>query len=327
MSITIGNFNFKYGLFLAPMAGITDKAFREICRQYGAEYTVTEMVSAKALCFNDSESQNMARIEDSELPSAVQIFGHEPDIISVAIKKITEKINSESKPTAIDINMGCPMRKIVSNGDGAALMKNPELAGRIVKAAALASSVPITVKFRTGWSEETKNAVDFAKIVEYNGASMICVHGRTREGMYTPPVDLKTIAEVKRSVKIPVIANGGVFTADGALEMLEKTKCDGIMIARGAMGNPWIFEEIKSKIDGRDYFAPSIKERIGVALKQTEKMAEYKGEHIALLEARRQISYYIKGEVGSAEARGRLNTSTSFDEINEIIEDFLDKQK
>ncbi len=327
MSLTIGNSELKYGFFLAPMAGVSDKAFREVCRQYGAEYTVTEMVSAKALCFDDAESQTMAKIEQGELPSAVQIFGHEPAIVSEAIKKITEKINFLVKPTAIDINMGCPMKKIVSNGDGSALMRNPEMAGQIVKAAVLASPIPITVKFRTGWSEETKNAVEFAKTVEYNGASAIFVHGRTREGMYTPPVDLKTIAEVKRSVKIPVIANGGIFTADDAVKMIEQTECDGIMIARGAMGNPWIFDEIKAKIDGRDYFVPSIQERVNVAVKQVEKMAEYKGAHIALLEARRQISYYIKGEVGSAEARGRLNSSTSFDEINEIISDFLKKQK
>ena len=220
MSIKIGNAVLEYGLMLAPMAGVTDRASRKICRECGAEYTVTEMVSAKAIHYNDAESLKLAAVYPDELPCAVQIFGHEPDIIAEAVEKICA---SGTGPTAIDINMGCPMKKIVSNGDGSALMKSPELAGEIIKAAVSVSSVPVTVKFRTGWNAETKNAVRMAEAAEKNGAALVCVHGRTREEMYAPPVDRGAIAEVKRAVSLPVIANGGIFTADDALFMLDRT--------------------------------------------------------------------------------------------------------
>lgn len=221
--------------------------------------------------------------------------------------------------------MGCPMKKIVSNGDGSALMKSPELAGEIIKAAVSVSSVPVTVKFRTGWNAETKNAVRMAEAAEKNGAALVCVHGRTREEMYAPPVDREAIAAVKRAVSLPVIANGGIFTADDALFMLDRTGCDGLMIARGAMGNPWLFEEIKAAVDGREYVLPPIRERIAVAMRQIRLMVEDKGEHIALLEARRQLSYYIKGQPGAAETRARLNTAVGFDELVKITDGFLEK--
>ena len=322
MSIKIGNTVLEYGLMLAPMAGVTDRASRKICRECGAEYTVTEMVSAKAIHYNDAESLKLAAVYPDELPCAAQIFGHEPDIIAEAVEKICA---SDTVPTAIDINMGCPMKKIVSNGDGSALMKSPELAGEIIKASVSVSSVPVTVKFRTGWNAETKNAVRMAEIAEKNGAALVCVHGRTREEMYAPPVDRETIAAVKRAVSLPVIANGGIFTADDALFMLDRTGCDGLMIARGAMGNPWLFEEIKAAVDGREFVLPPIRERIAVAMRQIRLMVEDKGEHIALLEARRQLSYYIKGQPGAAETRARLNTAVGFDELVKITDDFLEK--
>lgn len=320
MSLKIGNAMLKYGLILAPMAGVTDRASRKICRECGAEYTVTEMVSAKAIHYSDSESMRLATVYPGEMPCSVQIFGHEPDIIAEAVERICK---FETVPTAIDINMGCPMKKIVSNGDGSALMKNPELAGEIIKAVVSVSTVPITVKFRTGWNSSSKNAVLMAEIAEKSGASLICVHGRTREEMYAPTVDRDTIAAVKRAVSVPVIANGGIFTAGDALSMLAATGCDGIMIARGAMGNPWLFDEIKAAMDGRDFAPPHIAERVAVAIKQIRLMVEDKGEHIALLEARRQLSYYIKGHPGAAETRARLNTAAGFDELVEITDDFL----
>ena len=322
MSLKIGNTVLDYGLMLAPMAGVTDRASRKICCECGAEYTVTEMVSAKAIHYNDAESLKLAAIYPDELPCAVQIFGHEPDIIAEAVEKIC---SADTVPTAIDINMGCPMKKIVSNGDGSALMKSPELAGEVIRAAVSASSVPVTVKFRTGWDSGTKNAVRIAEIAEKSGAALVCVHGRTREEMYAPPVDRQTIASVKRAVSVPVIANGGIFTAEDALSMLENTRCDGIMIARGAMGNPWLFEEIRAAIDGREYLPPPIDVKITVALRQIRLMIADKGEHIALLEARRQLSYYIKGLPGAAETRARLNTAVGFDELVSITDDFLER--
>lgn len=310
----------EYGLMLAPMAGVTDRASRRICRECGAEYTVTEMVSAKAIHYNDAESLRLAAIYPDEIPCAVQIFGHEPDIVAEAVERIC---SFETVPTAIDINMGCPMKKIVSNGDGSALMRSPELAGEIIKAAVSASAVPITVKFRTGWNSSVKNAVLMAEIAEKNGAALICVHGRTREEMYAPPVDRDTIAAVKRAVAVPVIANGGIFTADDAMSMLDDTGCDGLMIARGATGNPWLFNEIKAAMNGQTFVKPCITERVAVAMKQIRLMVEDKGEHIALLEARRQLSYYIKGQPGAAETRARLNTAVGFNELVEITDDFL----
>ena len=325
MSFRIGNTELKYGLMLAPMAGVTDRAFRDICIKYGAEYTVTEMVSAKALHFNDDESKKLAQVSPNELPCAVQIFGHEPEIMAEATDMILNKgIVKGAMPSSIDINMGCPVKKIVTNQDGSALMKNPALAGEIIKAVCKVSTVPVTVKIRTGWNDSSKNAVEMAQIAEENGASMICVHGRTREEMYTPPVDRETIAKVKRAVSIPVVANGGIYTSEDGIKMLEETGCDGLMIARGAMGNPWLFEEIKAAIDGKKYYPRPFEEKISAAIKQVEIMIEDKGERIALLEARRHLAYYIKGESGSAETRFRLNSSSSFSELKSIIADFLD---
>lgn len=325
MSFKIGNIELKYGLMLAPMAGVTDRAFRDICKKYGAEYTVTEMVSAKALHFNDDESKKLAEIREDETPCAVQIFGHEPDIMAEATEMILNKdIVKGAMPDSIDINMGCPVKKIVTNQDGSALMKNPALAGEIIKAVCKVSTVPVTLKIRTGWNDSSKNAVEIAQIAEENGASMICVHGRTREEMYTPPVDRETIAKVKRAVSIPVVANGGIYTSEDGIKMLEETGCDGLMIARGAMGNPWLFEEIKAAIDGKKYYPRPLEEKISAAMKQIEIMIEDKGERIALLEARRHLAYYIKGEIGSAETRFRLNSSSSFSELKSIIADFLE---
>ena len=323
MSLTFGNVELKHGLMLAPMAGVTDLAFRRACRSHGAEYTVTEMVSAKALHFNDTTSMALARIPLDDQPSAVQLFGHEPQGMQEAIKKILRPREGYGRSVAIDINMGCPMKKIVNNGDGSALMKNPALAGQIIRAAVEASDVPVTVKFRTGWDESSINAPLFAKVAEENGASLICIHGRTREQRYSPPVDLDTIAAVKRAVSIPVVGNGGIETADDAMAMLHKTGCDGLMIARGAMGNPWLFEEIAARMDGKSYRLPDLDVRLGEALSQVDDMVADKGERVGVLEARRQLAYYIKGVSGAAEMRNRLNAAESLEEIHELVSRFL----
>lgn len=323
MSLTFGNITLPHGLFLAPMAGVTDLAFRRTCRRHGAEYTVTEMVSAKALHFNDTTSMALARIPLDDQPSAVQLFGHEPEGMKEAIQKVLCPQEGYARSVAIDINMGCPMKKIVNNGDGSALMKNPDLAGQIIRAAVEAADVPVTVKFRTGWDDTSINAPLLAKIAEENGASLICVHGRTREEMYGPQVDLETIAAVKRAVSIPVVGNGGIETADDAMTMLNKTGCDGLMIARGAMGNPWLFEEVAARMEGKSFRLPDLDVRLHEALREVDDRIADKGERVGVLESRRQLAYYIKGVSGAAEVRNRLNTAETLDEIHTIVERFL----
>lgn len=323
MALTIGQYTLSHGLMLAPLAGVTDRAYRRICRRHGAEYTVTEMVSAKALHFDDETSYRLGAIRFDEGETAVQLFGHEPDVMAEAVEKILKPKEGHLLPTSIDINMGCPMKKIVNNGDGSALMKNPALAGAVIRAAVDAASVPVTVKIRTGWDASSINAPYLAQVAEANGASMICVHGRTREQMYESTVDLSVIAQVKSAVKIPVIGNGGIFSADDAMRMLTVTGCDGLMLARGTMGNPWLFEEIAARIDGRAYRLPDIDVRLREAMQQMEEMIEDKGERTGVLEARRHLAYYIKGISGAAEVRGRLNLAHSRDEIHSIIDAFL----
>ena len=323
MSLQVGTLTLPYGLMLAPMAGVTDRAFRKICRCHGAEYTVTEMVSAKAIHFQDATSRILARIEHDQTPTALQLFGHEPDIMAEAVTAMLNPEPGYAMPSAIDLNMGCPVRKIVNNGDGSALMRDPALAGRIIRAAVDASTVPVTVKIRTGWDNTSRNAVEMAHIAEENGAVLLCVHGRTREQMYNPPIDLETIAAVKAAVSIPVIGNGGINTVDDALTMLRVTGCDGLMIARGAMGNPWLFEEIAAALDGRPYHLPELPVRLQEALVQVDDMIADKGEHVGVLESRRQLAYYIKGVSGAAEVRGRLNRAETREEIHCIIETFI----
>lgn len=327
MSIKIGSLELKYGLILAPMAGVSDRAYRKMCRRHGAELTYTEMVSAKALQYNDTTSLELGSLLPYEADTGIQVFGHEERIISDGIKKLTAQRDGYIKPATVDINMGCPMKKIVNNCDGSALMKDPLLCGRIVKAAREATDLPLTVKIRCGWDFDSINAPIIAKIAEDNGADAIIVHGRTREQMYCPEVNLDVISDVKKSVNIPVIANGGIFSAVDALNMLDKTRCDGLMLARGTMGNPWLFEEIKAAIDGKSYRQPDIDVRLNEALEQIKDLIADKGERTGILEARRQLAYYIKNLKGSSEARGRLNSAQSEDEIYKIVNDFLSNHK
>ncbi|MBQ0102396.1 MAG: tRNA dihydrouridine synthase DusB [Firmicutes bacterium] len=325
MSVKIGNAVLKHGLILAPMAGDTDRAMRQICREHGAEYSVTEMVSAKALTFSDASSFALGKLEKDELPASVQLFGHEPDIMERAVHLILEQAERDGNiPTAIDINMGCPVKKIVSCDEGSALMKKPELAEKIFRAAKRASSVPVTVKIRTGWSRDCKNAVEFAKMLEDCGADLIAVHGRTRADMYGPEVDLETIAKVKQAVSVPVIGNGGIFTASDAIRMKNETGCDGLMIARGALGNPWLFENIAAALEGREVPAePTVTEAAGEAMRELSLTAEYKGERLAVLEGRRRVAYYIHSFEGASAIRSDLNAAKTLDDIRKILNDLI----
>ena len=338
MSIKVGNTELKHGLMLAPMAGVTDRSFRLICRRFGAEYTVSEMVSAKALCyeqrarrkeFSSSQTAALAAVYDDEVPMAVQLFGSEPPFMAEAARLIEDcsyrGCASKIVPTAIDINMGCPVRKITGNGEGSALMKDPPLAAEIVKAVVRAVSIPVTVKIRAGWDAENINAPEMAKRVEDAGASLVCVHARTREQLYAPGIDLGVIEAVKRSVCIPVIGNGDITSATDARTMLDRTGCDGLMIGRGAMGNPWLFAEISAALDGREYQKPSADERFAVAEAHFLSMLEEKGERVGLSEAKKHMSWYIAGMNGAASARSRMMTAQTPSELLAILRDLSDR--
>lgn len=312
---------------LAPLAGVSDYAFRRVCADFGMKYAVTEMVSAKAMHYNDKKTAELAYIRDDEPDTAVQLFGSEPDIIAEAAKKLAENSYAYNKgsrlPCAIDINMGCPVNKIVSNGEGSALMKNPELIGKIVRAAVNAQNLPVTVKIRAGWDRNTVNAVEVARIAESSGASMICVHGRTRSEMYISDVDYDIIKQVKNNVSIPVFANGGIMSADDALRVLDYTGADGIMIARGAMGNPWIFEQIDALMNGQVARIPETDEIIATALKHIKLMIDEKGEKTGVCESRKHIACYTKGMRGSAALREKINHAEKYEEIEGLLKTLL----
>ena len=336
--LKIGNTELKHGTALAPMAGFTDRAFRTLCRRFGAEYLVSEMVCAKALCYEQlckksisshpSKTAPLAAIGEGELPMAVQIFGSEPEFMAEAAKMIAENsyrgTTSQKTPTAIDINMGCPVAKVVSNGEGSALLKDPVLAGKIVEAVAKSVDIPVTVKIRIGWDKNSINAVEMAKRLEASGASLICVHGRTREQQYAPSADWSQIALVKQAVSVPVVGNGDIFTAADALSMIEQTGCDGVMVGRGALGNPWIFANIANLLDGKEQLEPSPNERVQVALSHLSNMVADKGERVGIAEARKHIALYVKGIRGAAELRNKINSATTLAEMSAILNTLLD---
>ena len=331
-AFSIGNVALKHGLMLAPLAGVSDHPFRRVCRALGAEYTVSEMVSAKSLCYEkkskkaqagQSKTAPLAEVHADDVPMAVQIFGSEPEFMAEAAAMLTDGsyagCRSAAAPAAIDINMGCPVHKIVSNGEGSALLRDIPLAGRIVRAVCAAQHLPVTVKIRVGFDSDSICAVEMARELEAAGAAAICVHGRTREQMYRPGVDLTQIAAVKAAVRIPVIGNGDIYTAEDALRMKRETNCDGLMIARGAMGNPWLFSEIMCALEGREFTPPTMAERIETALSQMEQMIEEKGERVGFAESKKQMAWYIHGVKGAAEARGRMMTAQSAAEVEEIL--------
>ncbi len=313
----IGNTEFKHGLFLAPMAGVTDHSMRTLCHRMGAEMSVTEMLSAKAIHFGDEKTAELAKFDNNTSPCAIQIFGHEPDIMAESAAALEERFS----PALIDINMGCPVKKITANGEGSALMKEPKLAENIVKEVVKAVNVPVTVKIRAGWDEQTKNAVELSKRLEAAGAAAVTVHGRTKSQMYNPGIDLDIIKEVKSALKIPVIGNGDIYDAPGALRMYEYTGCDGIMVARGAYGNPWIFKEIISTLEKKEYAPPSLHEKIRISKEHLDMLISDKGEYTGIREARKHLAWYIKGMRGAAPARVDINAA----ETREAVIDILDR--
>lgn len=336
MSVTIGTTILEHGVMLAPMAGVTDRTFRMLCRRFGAEYLVSEMVSAKALCYEQrskrreaervSSTASLAAVTRAESPMAIQLFGSEPAFMAEAAVMLEQSscrgCLSEIAPSAIDINMGCPVRKITGNGEGSALMKNPALAAEIVSAVVRAVRLPVTVKIRAGWDRDSVNAPEFAKALEQAGASLICVHARTREQLYAPGIDLSVIEAVKKSVAIPVVGNGDIASAEDALRMMDRTGCDCVMIGRSAMGNPWIFAELKATLEHRDYVAPSFSDRIAVATEHLEGMILHKGERVGLAEAKKHMAWYLTGVHGAAATRAAIMTVSSSEELRNLLMQF-----
>lgn len=326
MDIKIGNVELKHGLFLAPMAGYSDRAMRVVCREAGAEYAVTEMVSAKAIVFGDKKTVRLARIKEDEGPVALQIFGSEPDTMARAAEMMQNGCGEGFvAPSAIDINMGCPVPKIFNNGEGSALMRSPDLIYKIVKSVKENIALPVTVKLRAGINKESINAVECALAAEAGGAALVCIHGRTRVEMYSGKADREIIKNVKQSLHIPVVANGDITSGEEAISMLSETGADGIAIGRGAVGNPFIFKEITAALEEKEYTVPSFGEIIQMALCQLRLSVADKGERVAVPEARKQIASYLSSFRGAAEIRGRINQSVSYTEIEKILLDALDR--
>ncbi len=312
----IGNFQTDTNIFLAPMAGVTDSSYRKICRRKNAGLIYTEMVSAKGLYYNDLKTEEIMKVDEEEKPVALQIFGSEPEIIK---NVIYNKLNDRKEYEIIDINMGCPAPKIVKNGDGSALMKNPKLIGEIVRAAKSVSIKPVTVKIRKGWDGSLLNALEVAKIIEDAGADAITIHGRTREEYYTGTADWTVIKDIKAAVDIPVIGNGDIFKPEDIKKMMEYTKCDAVMIGRGAKGNPWIFDMGYNYISTGKYTEPGAVDRVDMCLEHLELLTRDKSEKIGSMEIRKHAAWYLKGLHGSSEIRDRINRAQSKDELRDII--------
>ena len=315
MKLTIGNVTLENNLILAPMAGVTDLPFRLLCKEQGAGLLCTEMVSAKAIYFKNKNTRSLMQILPEERPVSLQLFGSEPDLMGLIARQI------EEEPFDIlDINMGCPVPKVVNNGEGSALMKNPKLVGEIVRKVSSSIKKPLTVKIRKGFTGESVNAVEIAKIIEDAGASAVAVHGRTREQYYSGEADWDIIRQVKEAVHIPVIGNGDVTSAEKAAEMRKITGCDGVMIGRGVQGNPWIFREL-AEYDrtGTIPPRPTQEEIRNMMLRHARMQLEFKGEYLGIREMRKHVAWYVKGMKGAAKFRAQINQVESYEELEELL--------
>ena len=315
-TLKIGDVSLKNNLILAPMAGVTDLPFRLLCKEQGAGLLCMEMVSAKAIYFNNKNTEELLTIDDREPPVSLQLFGSDPDIISEMAKKI------ENRPFSIlDINMGCPVPKVAGNGEGSALMKNPKLVEEIVSKTAKAIKKPVTVKIRKGFDDEHINAVEIARIAESAGAAAVAVHGRTREQYYSGKADWDIIRQVKEAVKIPVIGNGDVTSPKAARQLMETTGCDGIMIGRGAQGNPWIFRQILHWMEtGEEESKPDLEEVKAMILRHARMLVEYKGAYTGIREMRKHVAWYTAGYPNSAKLRARVNEIESLEALEHLIQ-------
>ncbi|MGL4914589.1 MAG: tRNA dihydrouridine synthase DusB [Romboutsia sp.] len=316
----IGNLELENKVFLSPMAGVTDLPFRLICKEQNCGMLYTEMINAKALCYDDENTKKMLKIEEDEHPVAVQIFGSDPDFMGRAAQIMNEYPNE-----ILDINMGCPAPKVIKNGDGSALMRNPKLAEQVLTAVVKNSDKPVTLKIRKGWDDDSINAVEIAKIAESCGISALAIHGRTREQYYSGKADWNIITEIKNNISIPVIGNGDVFTVEDARNMLDKTNCDAIMIGRGAQGNPWIFKRINHYMQtGEILPEPTFEDRISTAKKHLNLAVEEHGEYIAVREMRKHIAWYLKGLRNSARIRDEINKIESREEVLKRLDEYME---
>lgn len=299
---------------LAPMAGVADKAFRELCVEYGATYVVSEMVSSKGLTMCDRKSKKLLSLSEKERPAAAQIFGSDPKIMAESAVSCLQY-----KPDVIDINMGCPAPKIAGNGGGSALLKNPDLAEEIMRSVREAVDIPVTVKIRLGWDADSINCIEMAQRAERAGMSAVTLHGRTRQQMYAPPVDRKMIAEVKKNIGIPLIANGDITDGPSAAQMIEETNCDYLMVGRGALGRPWVFSQISAYLEHEIILPePPVSERMRVMVKHIKRICEYKGERVGIREARKHAAWYIKGIKGAAAYRQQVGMLESIEQLEEL---------
>ena len=314
----ISNIHFENDVFLAPMAGITDIAFRGLCKELGCGLVYTEMVSAKGLYYGSSNTESLMKISNLEKPIAIQIFGNDPKIMASAC----EIFNAREDICMVDVNMGCPVHKIVKNGEGSALMKTPKLAAEIIREMKKVSIKPVTVKFRKRFDESSVNAVEFAKYMEDAGIDAMAIHGRTREQMYEGTADWDIIRAVKEIVKVPVIGNGDVFSVESAIHLKRITNCDAIMVARGAMGNPWIFREIMQAVKGEDVIYPTPEEKIDMCVRHLDLAVKYHGEIKAVREMRKHTAWYIKGFNNCTEIKNEINTKKNYDEVKQLLLDY-----
>lgn len=319
----LGNIELSTPVALAPMAGITDLPFRVICREFGCGMTVSEMVSAKGLLYKNVKTFDMLEIDKAERPTAIQLFGSVPAELSEAAR-IVESDGADM----IDLNMGCPVPKVVNNGEGSALMKNPQLAYDILSVMVKAVNIPVTVKFRAGWNKESINAVEIAKVAEAAGVAAVAVHGRTREQFYEGKADWSVIKAVKDAVNIPVFGNGDICSVEDGLRMLDETGCDGLMVGRGADGNPWLFTELEKALRGEDYKVEvSIDERLDLTKRHLKMLIDFKCEGIAVKEMRRHVGAYLKGMPKAAEYRRRFHQMNTFSEFEELLEEYRKEAK